>query len=135
MPYLTLSQGFLILIVVVIPPMIYADAADHHIGRHPSHPGSLSAAVWASLAAIPFLGPTIAFYYFLVRPDLLRQARLHPVIVPENRRDCTCFLIYALATIAYGLLVGHTNADRTARHHSLQDTPSHLDPNVTIGDQ
>src|SRR5690242_9090039 len=105
MSYLTISQGFLILILVLLPVIVYIDATDHRIGEHSANVGSRSAGAWAFWALIPVVGPVIAYCYFMARKDLVRQAKLYPSVVPANRRDLTYFFILAGGLISYGVVV------------------------------
>jgi hypothetical protein len=134
MPHLTLSEAFLIFVLVLIPVMVYADATDHRIGKHPAAAGGMSAGAWASLAFIPFVGPAVAFYYLISRSEMLRRAQLHPVIIPEDRRDWTCFLILAGGLTGYGLVAAYADASRTDRRPAHHEISSQADGHGIGGD-
>ena len=104
MPYLSLSQGFLILILALVPAVIYLDATDHRIGRCPASAASMSAGAWAFWTLIPCAGPAIAFCYLLARENMIRLAAIHPVVVPARRRDLTCYLVLTGSLASYGLV-------------------------------
>ena len=128
MPYLSLSQGFLILILALVPAVIYLDATDHRIGRCPASTASMSAGAWAFWTLIPCAGPAIAFCYLLAREKMIRRAAIHPVVVPARRRDLTCYLVLAGSLASYGLIAALADRPGEADGPAHQETVSRLQP-------
>lgn len=130
-----MHEGFVAVILGIIPAFIYVDAADHGIGKHPGRAGSLSAGAWASWTLLPFFGPLIALYYIYRRVDLIRLAKSHPVIVPPNRRDLTAFAILACGVLGYLQLVGYIDRVSAAEGRPAREIPPHLRPSMIEDDQ
>jgi hypothetical protein len=88
----------------MIPVLIYLDATHHRIGKVPADKGSVSAPAWALWTLIPFLGWLLAVDYLISRQELIRRARIYPVIVTGKRQQATCLLILAASLLSYWLI-------------------------------
>ena len=135
MPYLSLSQGFLILILALVPAVIYLDATDHRIGRCPASTASMSAGAWAFWTLIPWPGRPSPSAISSPGRTMIRRAAIHPVVVPARRRDLTCYLVLAGSLASYGLIAALADRPDPSGSRLHREIPPSLRGSMIDGDR